>query len=207
MGTSEIFKTEFKGYNKKEVIDYISSLNSQMELLKGDLDRCESELEKCRAELKEKEIAAPDRQSEPVDVEAIKQEAFELGYQRAKEEFEALKESEKTDDSADEYREKAALYDSQKDLIAELVIKAKADAAKMVEDAQTKSKELLETTYDKFEKAREDFILMRKNVDAGKSELDARLAAVAHYLNDFSNYLNILEKDVVNTGENFKENI
>ena len=58
MGVSEIFKTEFKGYNRKEVIDYISSLNLQMENLKSELDRCESELEKCQSELAEKETVA-----------------------------------------------------------------------------------------------------------------------------------------------------
>ena len=61
--------------------------------------------------------------------------------------------------------------------------------------------------FDKFEKAREDFVQMRKNVEAGKAEIDARIAAVSHYLNDFNQYLNILEKDIVNTGDNFKENI
>ena len=203
MSTSEIFRTEFKGYNKKEVIDYISSLNSQMESLKSELDRAESELEKCRAELKEN--VSPAEETEPVDVDAIRKEAYLL----AKEEFEQQKQAEKSSDEQllSEYREKAQMYDEQKDLIAELVIKAKTDAAKMIEDAQTKSKQLLNDTYDTFEKAREDFIQMRKNVVAGKSELDARIAAVAHYLNDFSNYLNILEKDVINTGENFKENL
>ena len=51
MASVEIFKTEFKGYNKKEVVEYITSLNSQLELLKNELDRVESELSKCKNEL------------------------------------------------------------------------------------------------------------------------------------------------------------
>ena len=198
MGVSEIFKTEFKGYNKKEVIDYISSLNSQMENLKSELDRCESELEKCQSELAERENVAPAAQPE-IDVEAVKREAYEQGRRDAlaSDSFAEL----------EELRAKAQMYDNQRELIADIVIKAKSDAAQIYEGAEKSSKELLSVTFDKFEKAREDFVQMRKNVEAGKAEIDARIAAVSHYLNDFNQYLNILEKDIVNTGDNFKENI
>lgn len=204
MSANEIFKTEFKGYSKKEVIEYISSLNEQMESLKAELDSVESELEKCRAELLEKESAKPEPEPEPVDVEAACKEAFEQGYARAKAEFEAAA----TDDSElEELRAKAEMYDAQKDLIAEIMIKAKSDALTITTEADKRAKELMETTFAKYEKAREDFIQMRKNVEAGKAELEARIAAVSHYIKDFSQYLAILENDVVNTGENFKNNL
>lgn len=199
MGSNEIFKTEFKGYSKKEVIDYISSMNSQMESLKAELERSESELEKCRAELTELEKTEPIEQAEPVDVEAIRLEA----YEQAKREFESMK----PDEELEALREKARMYDEQKDIIAELMIKAKSDANAIVTDAETKSKALMESTFDKFEKAEQDFIQMRKNVEAGKSELEARVAAISHYINDFSQYLAILENDVKNTGEHFKNNL
>ncbi len=198
MGVSEIFRTEFKGYNKKEVIDYISSLNSQMENLKSELDRCESELEKCQAELAERENT-PQIQQPEIDVEQVKREAYEQGKREAlaSDSFAEL----------EELRAKAQMYDNQKELIADIVIKAKSDAAQIYEGAENSSKQLLSDTFDKFEKAREDFMQMRKNVEAGKAEIDARIAAVSHYLNDFNQYLNILEKDIVNTGDNFKENL
>ena len=199
MSATATFRTEFKGYNKKEVVEYISSLNSQLEGLKAELDRTESELKKCKAELEEYENQNLQNDAEKVDAEAIYAEA----YEKAREEFAA-----KTDDAElAELRAKAEMYESQKDLIAEIVIKAKSDAHEIRTAAEEKSKDLLVSTFEKFEKAREDFIQMRKNVEAGKAELDARIAAVSHYLNDFTQYLNILEKDVVNTGENFKDNL
>jgi cell division septum initiation protein DivIVA len=198
MNGSEIFKTEFKGYSKREVIEYISSLNSQMEQLKADLDRSESELEKCKAELAEKDNVQPE-ESVSVGVDAIYAEA----YEKAKSEFE----SKNSDEDLEKLRTKARMYDEQKELIAEIVIKAKSDANDITNAAQQKANDLLTISYEKFEKACEDFVQMRKNIEAGKSELDARLAAVSHYLNDFSQYLNILEQDVKNTGDNFKNNI
>ena len=46
MAENEVFKTEFKGYKKTEVTNYINSLNEQMQQLQNELDACESELEK-----------------------------------------------------------------------------------------------------------------------------------------------------------------
>lgn len=202
MSANEIFRTEFKGYNKKEVIDYISTLNSQMESLKSELDRTESELEKCRAELSENETVAPEVAPE-IDVEAIREEAFRQGYAAAKQEpAETAPDSE-----LEQLRAKAQMYDEQKELIAEIMIKAKSDASHIVTEAQTKSKNLMDDTYERYEKARDDFMQMRKNVEASKSELEARVAAISHYIKDFSQYLAILENDVVNTGENFKNNL
>ena len=72
MASVEIFKTEFKGYNKKEVVEYITSLNSQLELLKNALDRVESELSKCKNEL---ETTNEPTVSEPqVDMDALRAE-------------------------------------------------------------------------------------------------------------------------------------
>ena len=199
MSSNEIFKTEFKGYNKAEVVNYIASLNSQMESLKAELDRTERELQMCQNEIKEYEKNQSEVKEETPDIDEI----YARAYEQAKNEIKATV----SDEEISELRAKAEMYDTQKDLIAEIVIKAKSDAHEIRTTAEAKSKELLVDTYEKFEKAREDFIQMRKNVEAGKSELEARIAAVSHYINDFNQYLNILERDIVNTGENFKENI
>ena len=54
---SEIFKTEFRGYNKQDVADYIMTLNSQMEELKAQLDSKETELSRLRVRVSEAENA------------------------------------------------------------------------------------------------------------------------------------------------------
>lgn len=205
MASVEIFKTEFKGYNKKEVVEYITSLNSQLELLKNELDRVESELSKCKNEL---ETTNEPTVSEPqVDMDALRAEIREELRAELYEEIEREVKEKNTDSELESLREKCATYERQKDIIAELMIKAKTDAAAICEDAKVRSDELLSDTFDKFLKAKEDFELMRKNIEAGKTEMDTRIAAVSHYLSDFSRYLDILEQDIANTGDNFKQNM
>lgn len=203
MGSSEIFRTEFKGYNKREVIEYINSLNSQLESLKNELDRTESELEKYRTELNET-VQTP---VEPVDVDAIREQLTAEIEAKYIAERESQTETSVEVAELEALRAKAAMYDEQKEIIAELMIKAKTDAAAICEDAKTRSNELLLDTFEKFLKARDDFSQMRKNIEAGKAEMDSRIAAVSHYLSDFSRYLDILEQDIFNTGDNFKQNI
>lgn len=208
MSVSEIFKTEFKGYNKKEVIDYIETLNSQLESLKAELDRTESELEKCIAELREADNA---QQASVQDSDAVRREIRdELRAEiteQVRAELAAENNAASENDELEALRAKAAMYDEQKEIIAELMIKAKTDAADIYKDAEDRSNALLMDTFDKFIKARDDFSQMRKNIESGKAEMDSRIAAVSHYLSDFSRYLDILEQDIANTGKNFKQNI
>ena len=105
------------------------------------------------------------------------------------------------------YREKAEAYDNEREFLAELMIKAKTDAAAIRDDAQKKADALLSETFDKFMKMQADFVEMKKNVTASKTELDKRIQSMQHYLNDFSQYLEFMGRDIENTGENFKENM
>lgn len=210
MSVNEIFKTEFKGYNKKEVAEYIMTLNSQAEALKAELERCESELEICKSELSERaEVSSqPSEEAENAMREQLREELYSEIYAKVREELEAeFKANETQDASLDEIREKARMYDEQKDLLAEVMIKAKTDAAEIYRDAEGKSKQLLLDTIDKFEKLSSDFDEMKKNVAAAKTEMDTRITAVRHYLNDFSQYLDFISQDIKNTGENFKQNM
>ena len=54
---SEVFKTEFRGYNKQQVTDYIMSLSSQLEELKADLDGKDVELSRLKAQIAESEVS------------------------------------------------------------------------------------------------------------------------------------------------------
>ena len=218
MSVNEIFGTEFRGYKKDEVAEYISSLNSQMESLKSDLDMAESQLIKCRKELDSyKEVEAVPRELTEEEIELIRQSVVaeiepalrnEIAAQ-LEEKYKMVIEQYIQDDKEKngQYREKAEAYDKQRDLIAELMIKAKSDAADIRDDAQKKADALLADTFDKFLKMQADFDEMKKNVAASKTELDKRMQSMQHYLNDFSQYLDFMSRDIENTGENFKENM
>ncbi len=218
MSANEIFRTEFRGYNKDEVAEYISSLNSQMESLKSELDMAESQLIKCRKELESyKEVESAPRELTEGEITSIRQSIVdemepvlrnEIAAQ-LEEKYKSVIEQYIQDDKEKngQYREKAEAYDKQRDLIAELMIKAKSDAAEIRDDAQKKADTLLADTFDKFIKMQADFDEMKKNVVASKTELDKRIQSMQHYLNDFSQYLDFMSRDIENTGENFKENM
>ncbi len=199
MSTKEIFRTEFKGYNKKEVANYIMTLNSQMEQLKNELNRCESELSKYKAELSDDQVQSIR--------ESLREEVKEEVYAQLRSEQEINAQPDTADDELTELRHKAKMYDEQKELLAEIMIKAKTDASLTVEEAQKKSKKLMLDTFDKFTKLSSDYDEMRKNIAAAKTEMDTRITAVRHYLNDFSQYLDFISQDIKNTGDNFKQNM
>ncbi len=218
MSANEIFRTEFRGYNKDEVAAYISSLNSQMESLQSELDMTESQLIKCRKELDSfKEVESAPRELTEDEIASIRQSIVEEMEPVLRNEIAAqLEEKYKSvieqyvQDAKEKnghYREKAEAYDNEREFLAELMIKAKSDAADIRDDAQKKADTLLSETFDKFMKMQADFVEMKKNVAASKIELDKRIQSMQHYLNDFSQYLDFMGRDIENTGENFKENM
>ncbi len=218
MSESEIFKTEFRGYNKKQVAEYILSLNTQMESLKAELDNAESQLVKCQDEIEENNsVNRAPRELTEEELEEIRQQIKQdLEPQLTKEISEKLEEKYKAvieqcvaedKQKYESYREKAEMYDSQKEIITELMIKAKSDATDMYNDAQQKSNSLLCETFDKFTKMRSDFDEMKNNVLASKNELDSKISNIQHYLNDFAQYLEFMLRDIDNTGDHFKENM
>lgn len=218
MAANEIFKTEFRGYSKAEVTDYILSLNNQMEALKRELDNAESQLIKYQNELDEHsdENQSPRELTEDEMMAIRAQVREELEPQLTKEISEKLEEKYKSvieqcvaedKQKYEGYREKAELYESQKEIITELMIKAKSDATDMYSDAERKSKALLSDTFDKYTKMQSDFDEMKSNVLASKGELDSKISNIQRYLNDFAQYLDFMFRDIEQTGENFKENI
>ncbi len=218
MASSEIFKTEFKGYNKKQVTEYIMSLNEQMEALRAELDTAESQVTKYIKELDEyKETEAVVKEPDEEQMQQIRDSVrAEIEPVLRKEIASQIEEKYKTvveqhvredKEKNEQCRLKAQAYDAQRDMLAEIMIKARADATEICNDAQSRADLLLNETFDKFTKLRSDFDEMKSNVMASKAELDTRIDKVKHYLNDFSQYLEFIERDIENTGDNFKENM
>lgn len=199
MAVNQIFKTEFKGYNKAEVTEYIASLNAQLETLKSELETAENRLLKCQKELEEG--AAP-RELSAEELDVIKAQI------RAEIEAEMASQATVADNAeTEQLRQKAEAYDDQREILAELMIKAKSDATQICLDAQNNANALLSDTFDKFLKLRSDFDEMKNNILASKTELDARIGNITHYLNDFAQYLEFIDRDIENTGDNFKQNM
>jgi len=218
MGVNEIFKTEFRGYNKKEVADYILSLNNQMESLKSELDNAESQLIKYQDELEEtKPQEQSPRELTEQELDQIRDQIrAELEPKLTKDISEKLEQKYKAvieqcvaedKQKYEVYREKAEMYDSQKEIITELMIKAKSDATEMYSDAEKKSSELLNETFDKYTKMQSDFEQMKSNVLASKTEVDTKIANIQRHLNDFAQHLDFMLRDIESTGEHFKENM
>ena len=207
---SEVFKTEFRGYDKQQVTDYIMSLSSQLEDLKSQIDGKDLELSRLRAKMAETE------QTEDAE-NALREKLYSEIEQeiRAKLESEIenkYKQSEQDGiyvlrDELDALKEKAQIYDQQKEMLAELMIKARTDAADVYNQAEKRSEQLINETFEKLERLANDFKEMKKNVLVSKSEMDTRLTTIRHYLDDFTQYLDLAGSDIDNTLENFKQNV
>ena len=180
---SEIFKTEFRGYNKQDVADYIMTLNSQMEELKAQLDSKETELSRLRVRVSEAENAgSADAESE------LRRQIYADAERELRVKLELELENKYKQDS------EGGVY----------IIREELD---VMNDAQKQSGELLEETFEKMARLEGDFREMKKNVMLSKSEMDTRLTTIRHYLDDFTQYLDLAERDISNTVENFKQNI
>ena len=207
---SEVFKTEFRGYDKQQVTDYIMSLSSQLEDLKSQIDGKDLELSRLRAKMAETE------QTEDAE-NALREKLYSEIEQeiRAKLESEIenkYKQSEQDGiyvlrEELDALKEKAQIYDQQKEMLAELMIKARTDAADIYNQAEKRSEQLINETFEKLERLANDFKEMKKNVLVSKSEMDTRLTTIRHYLDDFTQYLDLAGSDIDNTLENFKQNV
>ena len=217
MASNEIFSTEFRGYNKSEVTEYIIALNTQIEQLKAELDNTKSQLIKAQKEVDELSFINTVCEPTEDDLEKVRQSVREQLEPQLRQEISSqLEEKYKNvveqcvredKEKNEQMREKAEAYDAQRDLLADIMIKAKADAAQTKAQAEDSAQKLLSEAFDKYTKMRADFELMCQNIAASKEEMDKRIAAVSHYLDDFTQYLSFMGKDIENTGDNFKENM
>ena len=206
---SEIFKTDFRGYNKEEVSNYIASLNSKLEQLQSELNGKNTEI----ARLRETTMTAAEREAlvrvVRAEAEAELRETIEKECEQRFAAEAAAKAAEapapaEPDGELEAIREKARLYDEQKDMIAELMLKARADASQVYADTEKRCASVMDDTAEKLLRFRDDFEEMRKNVETSKSDMDTRLNNIRHYLDDFMQYLEITSGTIDNTISNFR---
>ncbi|MBQ8894152.1 MAG: hypothetical protein IJ043_07055 [Clostridia bacterium] len=104
-----------------------------------------------------------------------------------------------------ELRRRAQLYDSNREVLAELMIKAKNDAAEIVKDAETHAKELRMDAEQRYKLLISDYELLRSNLLIAKNEASEKLNNALRSLNDFEKRFSCSDQDVARSKEHLEE--
>ncbi len=232
MANAEIFKTSFKGYNKEEVIAYIDNLNHRMEALQNELNDANARL--LQADEERNDIAA-EKERNQAEMEALRQEitdelmpalrasvAEEIRpeieqEQRKKLEVELASKFEEAaraeinnriqaqSGELQELRRRAQLYDDNREVLAELMIKAKNDAAGIIEDAEAHAKALRADAEQRYQRIMSDYEILKKNLICAKMEAADRLAIASRCLEDFEKKVSGMESDIQNSAAHLQD--
>ncbi len=98
-----------------------------------------------------------------------------------------------------ELRRRAQLYDDNREVLAELMIKAKNDAADIIRDAEAHAKELREDAESRFRLLISDYELLKANLLTAKGEAVSKLSAAIESLDAFEKRFSCMDHDVKNS--------
>ena len=226
MANSEIFKTVFKGYSKEEVVSYIDNLNRQAAMLQRDLTDAQARLAQMEDEQREdqagaealrdsiaEELTADLTEQLRAQVEEELRPSIEAEMRRKVEEemaskYEAVARSEISQSQAGEIQElrrRAQLYDDNREVLADLMIKAKTDAAAIIEDAEKHAKALREDAEQRYRLLISDYKMLRSNILAARSDAIEKLQAALKNLDDFEKRFSLVDHDVANSVNHINE--
>ncbi len=224
MANAEIFKTVFKGYNKEEVVAYIENLNRQLTQLQKELNEAKSSLEIMEQERVENaELQGQAAIDETVlreelrgQVEAELRPILEQEIRRAVESEMAPKYEEAVRnelqtrlqsqaEDIQELRRRAQLYDDNREVLAELMIKAKNDAAGIIKDAEEHARQLREEAEHKFRMLTTDYDLLKTNLLSAKGELIDKMEDAIKLLNEFDGEFSCMDQDVTHSMNHLNE--
>ena len=82
-------------------------------------------------------------------------------------------------------RRRAQLYDDNREVLAELMIKAKNDAAGIIQDAEVQARELREEAEQKFRLLISDYELLKTNLLTAKEEVAVKMNNALKILDEF----------------------
>lgn len=225
MANTEIFKTVFKGYNKEEVIAYIDGLNRQLYSLRQDLEAANAQLAQAEAENAASEEAEEELDKEAVlqslreelipalsdklrsEIEAELRPQIEKDARKKVEEEMAAKYEEVAraeinnriqSQSAEiqELRRRAQLYDDNREVLAELMIKAKNDAADIIKDAEAYAQTLRNDAEQRYNLLISDYELLKSNLLSAKEIAVERLNFSLKELEEFERHFSCMDQDV-----------
>lgn len=229
MANSEIFKTVFKGYSKEEVVSYIDNLNRQAAMLQRDLNDAQARLAQMEDEQKEdlagaealresiaEELTADLTEQLRSQMEEELRPSIEAEMRRKVEEemaskYEAVARSEISQriqsqaGEIQELRRRAQLYDDNREVLADLMIKAKTDAAAIIEDAEKHAKALREDAEQRYRLLISDYKMLRSNILAARSDAVEKLQAALKNLDDFEKRFSLVDHDVANSVNHINE--
>lgn len=95
-----------------------------------------------------------------------------------------------------ELRRRAQLYDDNREVFAELMIKAKNDAAGIIKDAEDHAKALREDAEQRYKLLISDYELLKSNLLTAKGEAVEKLNYAMKGLEDFEKRFSCMDQDV-----------
>ncbi len=99
-------------------------------------------------------------------------------------------------DELQELRRKAQLYDDNREVFAELMIKAKNDAGEIVREAEDQARALREEAEQHYRLLISDYELLKANLFATKGEAVGKLQSALKFLDDFEKRFSLTDQDV-----------
>ena len=232
MANSEIFKTVFKGYHKDQVVAYIDQLNRQMVQLQDELSLALSRLqqmEDVQSEVAEKvadeaslrealieELTPALSEKIRGELEVELRPEIEKQVRRQVEgeltpKYEEIVRTEVTTraqqqaEELHDLRHRAQLYDENREVLAELMIKAKNDAADIIHDAEDYAKELREDADQRFRLLISDYEMLKTNLITAKVDASEKLTNALKTLNEFEKRFSVADHDVAHSQKHISE--
>ena len=184
MSDPVIFKTTaFGGFQKAAVLSYIDQLNTDNQKLKAELDVKVAALEAQVAQLKEQ---IPSEEEKAAAEEASKQQqqkSRELTELTDRLNLEIARQQKRLAEKEEEGRQrkfqfqaetnlfKAQKYDEVAMKVGTLVVDAKQQAERIVEQAREEAQAITREKEERLEKMNEDFLQFKQNVEQLRGEL------------------------------------
>lgn len=102
-------------------------------------------------------------------------------------------------DEVQELRRRAQLYDDNREVLADLMIKAKNDAEAIIKDAEDRAKALREDAEQRYRLLISDYKALKSNVLAERREAADRMNTALRALDDFEKRFACIDQDIANS--------
>ena len=96
-------------------------------------------------------------------------------------------------------KHRAQLYDENREILAELMIRAKADAAGIIKDAEDHAKALRDEAEQKFRLLMSDYEMLKSNLLNAKNEASDKLMGALKTLAEFEKRFSIADQDIAHS--------
>ena len=102
-------------------------------------------------------------------------------------------------DEIQELRRRAQLYDNNREVLADLMIKAKTDAEGIIKDAENRAKALRDDAEQRYRLLISDYKALKSNVLAERREAADRMNTALRALEDFEKRFSCIDQDIANS--------